>query len=75
MKVVKLLEIGGELLKLMSENDVKRDDYQYVKMFHEYQNMRENGVKYRAAIRMLSEEYQTSKASVERIVRRLDREC
>lgn len=75
MKVVELLKIGGELLKLMSENDVKRDDYQYVKMYHEYQNMRENGVKYRSAIRMLAEEYHTSKASVERVIRRLDREC
>ena len=75
MKVVELLEIGGKMLKLMSENDVKRDDYQYVKMYHEYQNMRKNGVKYRSTIRMLAEEYHTSKASVERVIRRLDREC
>lgn len=75
MKVVELLKIGGELLKLMSENDVKRDDYQYVKMYHEYQNMRENGVKYRATIRILAENYQTSRASVERVIRRLSKEC
>ena len=75
MKVVELLKIGGELLKLMSENDVKRDDYQYVKMYHEYQNMRENGVKYRATIRILAEDYQTSRASVERVIRRLSKEC
>lgn len=75
MKVVELLKIGGELLKLMSENDVKRDDYQYVKMYHEYQNMRENGVKYRATIRILAENYQTSRASVERVIRRLSKDC
>ena len=71
MKVVELLKIGGELLKVMSENDVKRDDYRFVKMYHEYLTMRGNGVKYRAVIQMLSEEYKTSRASIERAIRRL----
>ena len=75
MKVVELLKIGGELLKVMSENDVKRDDYRFVKMYHEYLNMRKAGIKYRAVIQMLSEEYNTSKASVERAIRRLGRDC
>lgn len=75
MKVVELLKIGSEMLKLMSENDVKRDDYRYVKMYHEYQNMRENGVKYRSAIRMLAEDYHVSRATVERVISRLDKEC
>ena len=75
MKVVELLKIGKELLKLMSENDVKRDDYKFVKMYQEYLTMRKNGVKYRATIQMLSEEYSTSKASVERAIRRLSKDC
>lgn len=75
MKVVELLKIGGELLKVMSENDVKRDDYRFVKMYHEYLNMRKAGIKYRAVIQMLSEEYNTSKASVERAIRRLGKNC
>jgi DNA-binding MurR/RpiR family transcriptional regulator len=44
-------------------------------MYHEYLNMRRNGVKYRAVIQMLAEEYNTSKASVERAIRRLGKEC
>ena len=75
MKVVELLKIGGELLKLMSENDVKRDDYKFVTMYHEYLNMRQSGIKYRAVIQILSEEYHTSKASIERAIRRLGKEC
>ena len=75
MKVVELLKIGKELLKMMSENDVKRDDYKFVKMYQEYLAMRKNGVKYRAAIQMLSEEYHTSKASIERAIRRLGKDC
>jgi hypothetical protein len=75
MKVVELLKIGKELLKMMSENDVKRDDYKFLKMYQEYLAMRKNGVKYRAVIQMLSEEYHTSKASIERAIRRLGKDC
>jgi hypothetical protein len=75
MKVVELLRIGSELLKVMSENDVKRDDYQFVKMYHEYLNMRKTGIKYRVVIQMLAEEYHTSSASIERAIRRLGKEC
>lgn len=75
MKVVELLKIGGELLKLMSENDVKRDDYMFVTMYQEYLTMRKRGVKYRAVIQMLADEYHTSKASIERAIRRLGKDC
>lgn len=75
MKVVELLQIGREMLKLMSENDVKRDDYRFVKMYQEYLNMRKSGVKYRMVIQMLAEEYHTSSASIERAIRRLGKEC
>jgi hypothetical protein len=75
MKVVELLQIGREMLKLMSENDVKRDDYRFVKMYQEYSNMRKSGVKYRMVIQMLAEEYHTSSASIERAIRRLGKEC
>lgn len=74
MKVVELLRIGGEMLKLLSGNEVNRDDWRYVELFEEFQNMRGLGVKYREAIRMLSEDYGISRATVERVVQRLDRE-
>ena len=59
----------------MSENDVKRDDYKFVKVYHEYLNMRQSGIKYRSVIQMLAEEYNTSRASIERAIRRLGKEC
>lgn len=75
MKVAELLKIGGEMLKLMSENDVMRDDWRYVGMYDEYQTMREHGVKYREAIRMLSEDYGVSMSTIERALRRLGSDC
>ena len=75
MKIVELLNLGSEMLKLMSENDVKRDYYRYVPMYYEYQNMRRNGMKYREAVKMLARDYRTSRATVERAVKKLGEEC
>ncbi len=75
MKVVELLEIGGKMLKLMSENDVNRDYYRFVPMYKEYLNMRDAGIKYREAVRILAEDYGTSKASIERAIKKLSQEC
>lgn len=75
MKVIELLKIGGEMLKLMSENDVNRDDWRFVPMYEEFQTMRNNGLKYRECIRMLSEDYNVSRATIERAIRRLSSDC
>ena len=73
MKVVEILKISTEMLKLLSKNEVSRDDWRFVKMYEEYKNMRSLGVKYRESVRLLSEEYKIGRATVERILKRLDK--
>lgn len=75
MKVVELLKLGGELLKVMSENGVRTSDWRFVKMFEEYKAMRGNGVKHTAVISELSEDYGVSTRTVERVVKRLGGDC
>lgn len=75
MKVIELLKLGGEMLKLMSENEVNRDDWRFVPLYEEFQEMREKGVKYREAVRMLAEDHHISRATVERAIKRLDSDC
>lgn len=75
MKVIELLKIGCEMLKLMSRNEVNRDDWRFVPMYDEFQQMRKNGVKYREAVRMLAEDYHVSRATVERAIKRLESDC
>ena len=75
MKVVELLKICGELLKLMSRNEVNRDDWRFVPLYEEFQEMRDKGVKYREAVRMLAEDYHISRATVERAIKRLESDC
>ena len=59
----------------MSRNEVNRDDWRFVPMYEEFLEMRQKGVKYREAVRMLAEEYRVSRATVERAIRRLEGEC
>ena len=75
MKVIELLKISGELLKLMSRNEVNRDDWRFVPLYEEFQEMRDKGVKYREAVRMLAEDYHISRATVERAIKRLESDC
>ena len=75
MKAVELLKIGNDLLKTMSRLDVFRDDYKYVSLHEKYYRMRENGVKHMVAVQILSEDYNISMRTVERVIKRLNRVC
>lgn len=75
MKVVELLKINRESLKIMSDYDVKRDDWKYLDLFDQYNHLRSCKIKYREVIRILSCEYGISQSSVERVIRRLSRDC
>ncbi len=59
---------------MLSENEVSRDDWRYVSLFEEFQQMRSLGVKYVEAVRMLAEDYGVGRATVERAVARLGKE-
>jgi len=67
MKVVELLKIGSEMLKLLSRHGVYLDDWRYVEAFEQYKHMRKLGVKQREAVRMLSEEIRVSRRTLERL--------
>lgn len=75
MKKIELLKIMHEGLKRLSECEVMRDDFRHIKMYEEFQTMRENGLKYREAVRILAKDHKISRATVERIVSRLSGDC
>lgn len=57
MKVVKLLSLGKEFLKIMSFCDLKVEDYKYIEMYSEYVKARQNNEKYTFVIMKLSRCY------------------
>lgn len=74
MKVVEIVKIGSELLKILSKNEVMLQDWKHVAMYEQYAHLRRQRIKYREVIRLLSEEYGVSRATVERVVKRLGKE-
>ena len=75
MKVIELLKIGMSMLKVMSENDVMRDDWQYVDSYEQFCHMRSMGVKYEEALRLIAKEKNKGVRTVERAFKRLSSEC
>ena len=73
MKVAKLVKISMEMLKLLSENGIKVDDYRYVDAYYDFLNMRDNHVKHRSAIKMIAEDFSVSERTLERVFKRLSR--
>ena len=71
MKAIELLKVGTERLKLMSQFGLRRDDYQYVRMFEEYTRRRMEGEKVDAILYDLADRFKISESTLKRVVRRL----
>lgn len=74
MKAAKLLQIGAELLSLMSTFDLKVSDFHHLELYSEYIKARQNNEKYSYIIASLAERYGMSESSVKRIIRRFSQE-
>lgn len=74
MKVVELLKISKETLKMMSKCELKVADWQFLDLYECYEEMKRNNEKFRYIIAFLSEKYNISESSVKRIVRRFSGE-
>ena len=75
MKRYEALKLVGGTLKMLSVFEINYDDWRFVPLYEEFQEMREKGMKYREAVRMLAEDYHISRASVERAIKRLESDC
>ena len=74
MKVVEFLKIGRELLKLLSNCDLKQNDWKHIELYEDYARMRGEGEKVDYILCVLSNKYKVSESTVKRIVRRFSRE-
>lgn len=75
MKVIELLKLGSELLKVMSRNGVRVDDWQYVTLYERFNRMRSLGIKYSEAISQLAKEKKVGCRTLERAFRRIAKDC
>ena len=74
MKAAELLKLGAELLKKMSQSELRIDDYRYIEAYNEFVELRVKDVKYSYAIYLISKKYGISESTLKRIIRRLGKE-
>lgn len=74
MKIVELVKISTEAMKMMSNSGIRTEDWQHIAMYEEYLVMRNNCEKFRYIIAHLAEKYHMSESSIKRVVKRLSRE-
>lgn len=73
MLVVNLVQIGRDLMKLLSDNDIKINDYKYLNLYKEYTEMERDGNKISYIVAVLSERYSISESSIYRILQRFNK--
>lgn len=73
MKVIEILKISKETLKMLSENDIKTSDVKHIELFSEYETLLTQNMKVTYIVEYLSEKYNVSVAQVYRIISRLKR--
>lgn len=61
-------------MKMMSDSGIRTGDWQHVKMYEEYLDMRSRCEKFRYIIAHLAEKYRLSESSVKRVLKRLSEE-
>lgn len=75
MKRYEALKLVGGTLKMLSEYEVILDDWRFVDMYEQFKMMRKHGVKYRECVRVLADDNNVSRATIERAIKRLEGEC
>lgn len=74
MRFANIVRLCAEMLKLVSQYDGTINDWRYVSLYDEFEEMRRNKVKYRVAVDELARRNGLSATTVERIIRRFRKE-
>lgn len=70
MQAYELVFMCGEIMKSLSKVDVKMTDYKHIPMYQEYKDLVAQGYKIGYVRVALSEKYNLSESTVDRLVRR-----
>lgn len=70
MLVANFIKTNGETLKLLSKFGVHIDDFKYIDLFSDYEEMLNEGNKITYIVSVLSDKYSISEATVYRVLKR-----
>lgn len=70
MRIADFIRLHKEIMNLLSNHDVKMDDFKYIEMFEDYDSMVREGNKISYIVSYLSDKYSLSEASVYRVLKK-----
>lgn len=70
MRIADFIRLHKEMMNLLSNYEIKMDDFKYVEMFEDYDAMVKEGNKISYIVSYLSDKYRLSEASVYRVLKR-----
>lgn len=75
MKLICLIEIGRSFMEMLSKNGIKINDYKYISMWYDYNQLRnKQHEKFDYTIEELSRKYKISKSTIIRLLHKFNSE-
>jgi hypothetical protein len=75
MRTIDILLINRELIERLHNFGINADDCQHIKLFQEFEQLKNNGEKVTYIVALLSEKYSISERKIYKIIRKLSTEC
>lgn len=75
MKVADLVKFSGEMLKRLHDSGISTDDYQWLKMYEDFEKMRLEGHKTTYIVATIAQRYGVCERKVYKVIRRFRQDC
>lgn len=75
MKVIEILKLNKELLKICRSVGIRIDDVQYIELYNDYNRLLIAGEKVSYIVAVLAERYAVSERKVYSLIKRLRSDC
>ena len=75
MKVADLVKFSGEMLKRLHDSGISTEDYQWLKLYEDFERMRLEGHKTTYIVACLSDKYDICERKVYKLVKHFRGEC
>ena len=75
MKVIEIINLNKELLKIFRKVGIRLDDVQYIDLYNEYRELQSKGNKVSYIVAILADRYGISERKVYSLIKRFQSDC
>ena len=75
MKVIEILNLNKELLKIFRKVGIRLDDVQYIDLYNEYRELLSKGNKVSYIVAVIADRYGISERKVYSLIKRFQSDC